>query len=625
MSITVVQPSLISQWVLAISSQLKIEHAFAMSSAVEAAFYGSIRSVKNNTSPIIKSICATTVEHFNSLQLTFNILNGGMILFSAKTLGDEIRKRSFNAFVSYSIPIAGAISLFALGCFAIKTDTKEETSSLHQKIARGMQITQIALNTILACVSSQGQLLYAFSALGAAYNFFKNFQIKWLNFSRTFDLNLNNPQVPVNQATVSYRMLMVPGSTDEICAICQVDKPDTAFCIHHLYHKECIKGWVVTQSDSFLKGSFFHKRRVDHYHNGVHTETSYHYDVIIPHNNLPNCPECRAFPRQNGLDINVKDRLHGNIDASVNITYPDSGSTYQTIFEKFNTAYSVVQAGFAYLQTHPHLATSIFRIQKFLLVTDVIALTYTYYYLYQKVSLKFKVEENWAKVALASSMIGLTVISYVAVSQLSVYWKSAICLKDVLSNLPVSPEILKDVVSITWNAPLIHKVIQTLYLNRAIATFALAFFSTHKRLNLTSAVAQVYSLFNISMLPWIEIVKRISDGPVNLTNLKAKAYFMTYPGCLKDPSHLASTVKSIVEYMHNLFKNSSWYSYWNVTYQNGVEIGRRLVYEVTPKNLSLEACRCSLKPYLGDLSISAYNILYKTFPSFNINLPSYFF
>src|SRR4029079_1286670 len=106
----------------------------------------------------------------------------------------------------------------------------------------------------------------------------------------------------------------------------------------------------------------------------------------------PACPVCQDIPVHNECDIEVEDQLHGHFDANVIIDRPPVDR--QELFETIYAIYNVAQAALAYLQTYTELAGAIFKIQKVLLVFDVIGYALTAYYLYKNVNKKFNPQDS---------------------------------------------------------------------------------------------------------------------------------------------------------------------------------------------------------------------------------------
>lgn len=656
MNIEMAPQSELAKWVLYMGSELKkvtYDQAISCCVGLEGAFYTTLNSHSFNSFKLIQSIRKISATHIHELQLAFNLLNIGSVFLCSKKIIEEIQKRySFtpleDPFASNFLPFAISSSVFAVGHLILKRYQKypvrkeaeveiSENPSFQQKFAQRLHITQLVLNIALACLV-QNRFWLVLNVIGSSYNYLKNSQLKWLNFSKTFNVALParnwqnflpgafNAQLRISKVKITYNMLSLSSKsvpTEENCSICLDSNPDTRFCTSHWYHQACLIDLVKTKSNVFANKTSYQRTSTRHYTNGVYTHTSHAYNVDIPQDNLPSCPNCRDFPPQNDCEILVSDEDYGDFQANVHIVRPSSSN--QAIFEKIYTAYNTAQAGLTYLQQYPELTAAIFKIQKFLLVTDLLGLACTTYFLYDKIQAKFDLTTNKAKALLAISTIALAALSYLAVLQINLYLKPAILLKDVLGNLKVSPLIPQDI-DISWESPLIHKFMQVVYINRIMASFALSFFSSHRKLNLASAAAQSLSLLGIANLRWIQVVQTLnfplgkiasmggklssSVGIGSLRELKVTSYFLTYPNCSNIPSHLQSTVKSIYDYINTLFHNSSWNRYWMINTQNGVETSRNLHYEISLQNNPISSCACTLKPYLESIGMQAVDAFY---------------
>lgn len=264
----------------------------------------------------------------------------------------------------------------------------------------------------------------------------------------------------------------------------------------------------------------------------------------------------------------------------------------QSSFEHLYAIYNVAQAALSYLQTYPEIALAVFKIQQILLITDFIGYGMTAYYLYKNISDKYILHDSemFTKVAIIATLVATAALSCVFVFQLNAYLRSAVVLKNLFSQLPVSPELLKGI-EVGWSNPLAQQLLQCLYVNRIVSLVALTFFSNQKKTNLISAVAQLTSFAGISNLKWITFSQIFNSPLENIARVEAlflkerlKSIILT-TSILVDPrDNLSSTVQSIYNYscsMFNIFKTGFWGGYWLITYSNGMPISREFWYKVT--------------------------------------------
>lgn len=651
MSIPLASPSLIPQLIHAGGAQVSWEGVFAALNAMEAGFYGSLRGGVQSTGRVVNWMRETSIAYIQTIQILFNLVNTSIVLYSAKKLLEEVQVKfsasdiSKNAMPGMfaSVPIALATGaalttavflihrLYSPSLHSKQTVGQvnvDEALSFQQQAAKVLHISKLVLNVALACFA-KNRMWLALSIAATGYSLYKNMQIKWMTFSRVFPYQSQNPQVPITQLKADYHVLALPpGATalQEKCAICQDDdeQVDAAFCANHVFHRNCVADLSCSKSDSFLNNPKITKIATEHYTNGVYTHTSHSYSISVSQDNFPSCPICRDIPLQNDCDIEVTDGMHGKFDASVTIERPPVDRQY--LFENLYAIYSVAQAGLAYLQTYHELAGAIFKIQKVMLITDVIGYAATAYYLYNKVNEKFNPQDSISfKVATVAAFTAAAVLSYFAVLKVNAYLRSSLVLKEILAQLNISPDILKTI-DISWNSPLSHQLMQVLYINRMVSIAALSFFSEQRKTNLLSAAAQLASFAGVSNLKWIELVQTLewplqkvaaTGGTLlgylhgkSLKNLTMTSHYLVSSSCAASQAHLQAALQSIYTYTSNFFNGSTWRNYWLVTYTNGIETGRKLYYAVTLQNSPIDPCACGLTPTLTDFTIRAIDSTY---------------
>lgn len=613
MTISPAAPSSLPLW---IASQISMERALACCSCLEGVFYSSLKAGSLQSTRWVRWMRETSIAHIHKIQTVFNLANLGMIfVYSGKLLE---KKYSFSfgdspfcqVLVSQSpfkvwgtIALIGTIALSwitLLGMIVLlpataihnkqlkrasRTARKEgdleisQSPSFQQSTASYLHIAKLVISLAFACFAKNPFWLVLGMA-GTLYSFWKNSKIKWLNFSRVFPLPRTwySPEPRIRQVKITYNMLTLPADSSlakENCSICIEPETDIAFCANHAFHQQCLISVIQRKSSLFAHNNFYRRIDTRYYVNHVYTNTTYSYSVRIPQENLPLCPNCREFPLQNGCDVLVSDADHGDIDASVHVERPPQSK--QFLFETLYATYNVVQAGLSYLQRHPTLAATIFKVQQLFLITDLVGYGFTLYFLYDKLKSRYGSE---TAVVFGVGAAVVAALSYAIIIQVNAYLKSALILKDLLAKLPLSPEFLK-ATEMSWGVPSIHQFMQWLSLNRAAASLALAYFS---KTNLISAVTQLFSLWNISQLRWIHVLQHLKPFK-NLTSLTIDYHFMVDPSCIKESFHLQSVLKSISKYCTQLLSKSSWYTPWWVKLRD------------TP----LQPCECTLAPTLTNL------------------------
>jgi|694.fasta_scaffold148748_2 hypothetical protein len=632
--------SFIPQLIHTIGSNLSWNEGAVISSTLEAAFYGSLKGGMQNTGRVLNWIRETSISHVNKIQVLFNIANGAITFYFANSLTNEILERfaisqifeGEYGWVLKSISIAPALGIVTfLGVLVINRfspplkapqSTTNQTAisatlSTQQKIAKVLHIAKLALSVALACFA-QNQMYFAISLVGTTYSLWKNLQLKWLTFSRTINLNLP----PIYKADQTYHMFALPpSSTKDQCSICLEEDVETSFCAKHAYHEPCISELIEKKDIEFIQNANLRKIETKHYQNGVYTHSNYHWEAKIPENDLPNCAMCRDFPAQNTLELKIHDTEHGKLPCNVTIVKSEErtqkiSANRQKIFENLYAIYNVAQAGLAYLQTYPELAASIFNIQELMIFTDLIAYAASGYLLTKKIGEKLKLQNSLAfKAAAVAVLVAAAAASYFAILQINAYLTPALDLKDLLKQLPIPAQ---NGIEISWNAPYTLPIIQCLYLSRMTASIALAVFSSQRKANLLSAACQLFSLIGISNLKWMEFgltlawpLKKINEegGNVFLSAYDLKSLTLTTYSLI-DPKNLQSNLQAIYNHATSFFNNSSWSRHWLVSYKNGIEISRKLVYTITLQNNSLVPSLGTFFPSLVNYSINLIDNIY---------------
>lgn len=654
MSVQIAETSHVVKFALYVADQCSWMGALAGASTVESGFFASLKGGDLNAHKAIKWIRETAISRVTEIQVLFDAINFGAICYFSYRLAEELKDRyAFAILVKVGPWFAGTAiaAIVMIGTYiAFRLTEKKDSSNsneltIDKKSNRNfVQTSKLVINAALF-VFAKNRFALGIGLAASAYSHFKNSKINWLAFTRKFPITLFNQynQRTANRLDITYNMLAVPvdkSHSNEDCPVCMDNTAEkVSFCANHVICTNCIKKIVTDKTDNLADNLKYVRQETQHFRDGRYTHSTWHYDIDMPLKNLPACPECRDAPVHNKVTGSVNDLQHGNVPGVFKTPRPPVDR--QHLFERFYAAYNIVQAGFTYLQTYPELAASIFTIQKIFAVTDLLMLGTTCLYLMSRVYKKLDMTKRSTKqkrlfgVAAVTVGVAAVALSYLVVLQINAYLKSAVVLKDVLSKLKVSPDLLKNI-TVNWANPKVQVFLQCLYINRIMATVALSFFSKQRALNLLSAAAQVFSLGGLSSLKFIDFtqninlpLKKIAEGGGwisgslgfnSLKNLDLTTSYMVPASCAKNPAHLQTIMQSVYNHSTKFLDKSFWDRYWRVHYYNGVETGRTLTYNVTLQNLApLAPCDCTLAPNLTGFSLRGLDSDYNRYPNIITN------
>ncbi|WP_420422443.1 hypothetical protein [Simkania sp.] len=612
MSVQLHTTALIPQWFSSLHSQFSWQVPIGISSLAEGAFYSYIQGVEQDSPD--KKIAAFCIAHFHEIQFAFNVINAGAVAVFAH----EFFEASF-------ISCIGTVGLAELALFDIlkkrqsnPIDGTENSQVSMQEVitdqqthAKVFHLTKIALS-ILAIVYGKVTTSTYFCLAGTAYSFTKNHHLKWAEFSCRF---------PREFSDVKYTFLKLSPSLklrDQSCTICSKNSPelDLAFCPNHAFHSDCITKHLASNLPEIrVKETFLVPRINPNHWLGGGNITVTRNANRIPLCNYPTCPACDEIPNHSTLEshtIEIEKPLVESIEIYKRFLFP---------------SYQVIKIGLALLQTYPELAPTIFKIQQVLLIPDVLSFLSTCYPLMEGSRKKFAIQQNDALV-LTALVIGVCFLaSYFYIRMVNEGLTPSTDLKSLVSQLPDAAGKLE----LSWSSFGIHTFMSCLTLTHLIAIIAQIFFSEKQQLSVGSTSAQILnlalSLIALLNIRWIAFSYFLdkplqyaldnggsigsSISPNDLTSLTYKGVMMIPSSCSNQLPHLESVVRSIQEFCQNYFKQAFWKNaYWMVTYQNGVEIGRTLYYDVLVKNLSALQCDCSLPINIASQTMTAMdNIL----------------
>ncbi len=494
---------------------------------------------------VIRQTCTDPqyANHFYTFQSVFGIGNIAWILWNwiqFASCAEAMGSTSFLSKLVNKVLIIAAVPLLSYtGVKLINRHYKSEESakgllntiesipeerrpyislSWHRPAARELWqfilLERILLNASLACLTPN-HFQYLACALSEAHSLLKISQIKWLNFSKMVDLTDPNPA----KAIFSYRILWLQskiGSGADDCSICLDPNPNTFFCTTHAFHEMCLleslaskdfraESWYRTNYYTAFRGS----QPIDH------SYTHSTYKVIVPEKNLPTCPLCRGQGVQSYVKAEVEDKTKGRLPTTVEIKKDGNGSNSSffslPVFDKLAVVYTAFQAVLSQIQrSYPEKAESILKIQRFSLAADIalvirncVLLHNTISKRWEKVDPKTWYKKHAYKIIAIGTVLGVAAIG-LSVFFINHFFKPSIDPQSVLKNI-LSPNEFNELGSIIckWEIPFLQQATQAILISRVMSELVLAYFTSHRIFHSTLAAMQIFTLFNITQLRWI--------------------------------------------------------------------------------------------------------------------------
>ena len=528
----------------------------ALEAIFHSSFYASISCItqgkfKKGPFKFINSVCSLTASYAHDIQMVFNLLNAASAVLCTKAIARALEKKynisflsplrsSFNFLREFGVlHVAFGIGVLAINHFLTRTQTRDsqtgttETIPFQQGLASSLRLTQSALNVILAALTNNrfwlalnlAQTTYAYLKRSSSdwLNLFGNPKIKQVTFSQEITYSPFE-HGSIERARIAYHYLKLSPelaslAADDKCGVCfeALNTPNHDYgspifsCAHHIFHENCLTRLIEEKFSHFKENIIIGPFNIRYEFNYQPLfEGPLFYSAFIQKTALPSCSVCREPYLHGKLDVVAVDRRYGALRAYVcpvpfNIQRPF-------------TFYNVVEAGLSFLYKYPALATTIFKIQKYLMYADVIEWGFKLVCLATKVSelidKKIALEKRKSlKIAAAVCVAGLSSLSFLMEFRSRLFVPSPAALQTTLSYLNISPEILKKL-TISWdNFPLSHKIMQALYINRLVTNIALAFFSpSDRRLHLIDAVSQGFSLSRLFPMKWIKIDQTLDES-----------------------------------------------------------------------------------------------------------------
>lgn len=487
---------------------------------------------------------------------------------------------------------AGAVTLLALygsttvasSLFKPDDSHREQTrisfeDPFSQRLAQTLYTTQIVLNVALFCLGSN-RIESLITIGGLTGSLYSSFKMEWLNLEQNSTSHANK---------IHYTTLLIPSGDDEnqrgTCSGGHVAQRNVL--ITHIIEKF---REVVVHSNAEANYRIRERRNEHGRHMG------YSYTLELSRSKLPNCTSCEERPAHGYLSVG-----NGSIawDGDVQGPKSDFGAAlYLT--------YGVVQLSLVLAQQkYPHLAGSIYKIQKVMIGLDVLAIAGKIYD-YQSMQ-----NAEWGNEAI----FGALAISAVALGYILYYHRNETG-KDLIDHFKgVVPE--SDLANLTVNSttPTSFRVMQWVLTNKILLDLALAPNAPNEQIHLLSAAVEAFALYQLSQTNWIFFERKHTMPLMNrpfklfdlglaetteaaresfensLTEVTTRFHFIVSNEklLLPDAESMQKTLQGIYDYSTKFFEDSFWQHYWHVTYHHGVEVSRRLIMnaQILPRSLKI--------------------------------------
>ncbi len=558
-----------------LGSKLETGQILPACSLFESVFYRSIKENSENQSSAIKWIQETSIGYIDEIQQIFNAINFVGLVSGSAHLFNVVWSKYAISSNNYGRAALLSTTFFvgALVFFRYRLESEKETTSSFQKNAKTLHIAKVVLNLGLASLS-KNRFYFLVNALGTGYSLFKNSKIKWFVFTK--ETPINDPNF--NKKTTTYKMLEIRAENfggEDKCAICYDDQitdanPAIYVCMKHVFHRDCFKGQLENGNQNLLN-SRISSHSTKHYKSYVSAQTYTHtttsYLTTFEKKNLPACSVCTLLPSKYSTSVEISGIGHR---ANVKVCLPPPVKK-SDLFEKAYAIYNIAQACLNYLQTYSEFSPTIFKINQFMIFTDLLALGFTF------VRINEKLEENKthdARFKVMACSIATSTLPYFTLYDLNKYVKP-LKLNKYIPNIDAK-----------WKNYTSHEVMKFLYIARIISTLALSYLSSNKKVNFLNIASLAASLFNSLKLRWISVsmcFKPAYDKLIETSSLifsnasyvdslgkfyyksinstakfKVISNFMVAPSQVQDKEYLQSISQLIHEYANNLFKDYTW-------------------------------------------------------------------
>ncbi len=448
-----------------------------------------------------------------------------------------------------------------------------------QSLAQTLYTTQIVLNVALFCLGSN-RIESLVTIGGLAGSLYSSFKMEWLN------LEQNSASYA---GKIHYTTLLIPsGNNDNKRVTCSKGCTKEG---HDPLDHIISKFQAVVEHSNDKKN--YHTYRITDEH-GIFLR--YAYALECSRESLPNCISCPETPAHGYLSVEI-----GSIVWNGNMLEPKSdfgAALYLT--------YGVVQLSLVLVQQkYPHLAGSIYKIQKIMIGLDILAIAGKIDD-YQSMQ-----NEEWEDEAI----FGTLAISAVALGYILYYHKTETG-KDLIEHVKgVIPENNLANLTVNSTTPISFTVMQWMLTNKIILDLALAPHAPNEQIHLLSAAVEAFALYKLSQIHWIFFERKYTMPLMNrpfklfdltlaettnaaresfehsLTKVTTRLHFIvsSEKHLLPDAESMQKMLQGIYDYSTKFFEDSFWQHYWHVTYYCGVEINRKLIMhaQIFPRSLKI--------------------------------------
>lgn len=498
-------------------------------------------------------------KHYHKIQLIFNTLNFAWCSYEVTKLAYQLHARAFLLTPYSAIGLLGSlIASVALYKLLNKQQSEKDllndvpeteksklqvhwSSPISQTFAKVLYISRLVANIGLMCFSPAGKITFALNIATLGYSLVNLSKMKWLKFEHS----IQDVKFFLFSSILHFK-------TEEKCSKCDA-KGDTYFCDRLVFHIPCFVRTVFEKSANFLNPSnvLFQDHKTDR---GARFRT---YQITIPKKEVPIWTS--QDPSEH-LSASVKDPTFGNCGAQVNVIDSKNKPSWLTIsfFERLNLVYNIFQASLASIQqSHYELMSSTIQLQRFMLPLDIIAL-FRDIVIFQN---SVKINKNKKNSCLAfAGGIAMGLAGVFATFGVNRFFAPTINPKDLLvTSLSLSSEAAEKI-RITWERPLIDRVIQWVLFCRISLNLGTALFSSNRFVNVTNAGLQALTLYRMSQLPWLRMdYIQTENLPKEVSLIATKLYYMMKS---KTAETMSSDLQKIYSYVKSMFTSSVWKSFW---------------------------------------------------------------
>ena len=332
---------------------------------------------------------------------------------------------------------------------------------------------------------------------------------------------------------------------EDSCPICLEDSPDSYYCSNkHVICKDCLIDHYIAKVKK-LALQLLQANRVKAvfmYENDSLKEVT--YKLHFSENELPQCPICREAASHAFLTFE-----QGKV-----VAHEEENAPKSSFWTSAYLLFSAVQLTMAAVQyTHPHLAGTLFSIQRMMLPLD--ALVIGGLVSSEAKMFQVSIENNKVlnKAFILTIILGGVLTLY--------HWGETS--PSLISHLKekVSQSQL-DNITIDGTPPISLRVMQWVYGSRLFLTLAIASFSTNKKLLIAAAILNGATALKLSHLTWIcfqRIYKNEVGLPGNVSSTTRFHFMIPNPQVIiPNEETLKEILFNIYNYSTTFFKKSTW-------------------------------------------------------------------